>query len=698
MLPEEFLTLADAARLEGVDYDTIKKRVQRGTDQYITMEVQRLGRPMKLLAVASLSPKARRAWQRERGLAAQGRQTGPAQEAPPGGAERSETEMKRPWYVEVDHHWYIENYRDAYYKALALTEVVRELHNYTGADKTGFSARLAEQHGLTQRTLYRLGKEYLEGSLWAMKYEQLTGGNYDHLKVMALCRKPKDAGRFPSVSPEMKALIENIWFDKGFRSNRGTVTMLYDRLQEAALRAECACPSYQTVTRYINYLMEDKGGRTAAAYAEIGKREYMNRYMRKGLRDVCSLPVMGLVQGDEHTFDCWVSVRCPNGKTRPVRPVLVAWLEMRSRVIMGDIICEHPNAQILKQSMIKLVYGYGPPEYLLIDNGRDYTAREMTGRHRNDRGGLCFDSETIGFYRSLGVKDDMRALPYQPWVKAQIERFFGTVCGSFTKWLDSYTGTLTGSLTAGKIKKDVQGMHENGELLSLDAFYALWQKWVSEVYLRREHSGLRDDGERWIKPIELFENCPDRYERPAPPESYAEVLLMKAERCLVRNIGIKRWGNVYMADELCNYIKDYVDIRYNPEDKSKIICYTRDGKRICEAYAQQRLPVGYRLDDPAIGEHKRKQAAQIKREREKLAAWTTPFEDREPEEAASTARPVAGALEIGALTVKGERKVVALPADRQYREEQKARRQKPARSEYLDRRGAAALEKIKNLG
>lgn len=97
----------------------------------------------------------------------------------------------------------------------------------------------------------------------------------------------------------------------------------------------------------------------------------------------------------------------------------------------------------------------------------------------------------------------------------------------------------------------------------------------------------------------------------------------------------------------------------------------------------------------SISESRRRRSS---REREKLAAWTTPFEDREPEEAASTARPVAGALEIGALTVKGERKVVALPADRQYREEQKARRQKPARSEYLDRRGAAALEKIKNLG
>ena len=148
----EFVTLADAARLEEVNYHSLVVRIQRNPDQYVTMEVQRYGRPMKLLAAASLSPKARRAWQRERGLAAQERQTGPAQEAPTGGAEGSETEMKRPWYVEVDHHWYIENYRDAYYKALALTEIVRELHNYTGADKTEFSARLAEQHGLTQST------------------------------------------------------------------------------------------------------------------------------------------------------------------------------------------------------------------------------------------------------------------------------------------------------------------------------------------------------------------------------------------------------------------------------------------------------------------------------------------------------------------------------------------------------------------
>ncbi len=697
MLPtdsEGFVTLAEAARLEDIEYNTLVQRLKRSPEEFVTMEVQWYGKPMKLLAAASLSPKANRAWQRERRLTAQAAKE--QQPTPDPSKEEGEDELKRPWYVEVDHHWYIENYRDAYYKALALTEVVRELHNYTGADKTEFSARLAEQHSLTQRTLYRFAKQYLEGSMWAMKYEQLTGGNYDHLKVLALCRKPKDAGRFPSLTPEVKAAIENIWFDKEFRINQSTVAMLYSELEKATLNAECACPSYSTVARYVNHLMEDKGGRTAAVMAERGLRGYKNEIMRKGRRDISSIPVMGIVQGDEHTLDCWVSVDCGNGKTKPVRPVLVAWIEMRSRMIMGDVMCVHANSQTLKQSMLKLVYSYGAPEYLLIDNGKDYTAKEMTGRDRNDRGGLCFDSETVGFYRSLGIKDDMRTLPYEPWGKAQIERFFGTVCRMFTRWLASYTGTLTGSLTAGKVKKDIQKMHENGELLTLDAFYGLWQKWLHEVYMRREHGGLKEDGEQWTTPLGLFENCPERYERPAPPESYAEVLLMKAERCLVRNIGIKRWGNCYMADELCDYIKDYVDIRYNPEDKTRIICYTTHGKRICEAYAQARLPVGYRLNDPAIGEHKRKQAQQIKREREKLAAWTTPFEERKQEEAPR--RPVAGALEIGELTVKADRKVVALPLDRQYPQEQKAKRQKPARSEYLDRRGAAALEKLKNLG
>ena len=43
-------------------------------------------------------------------------------------------------------------------------------------------------------------------------------------------------------------------------------------------------------------------------------------------------------------------------------------------------------------------------------------------------------------------------LPYQPWDKP-IERFFSTVCSKFSKWFESYTGTLTGSKTYAKRQK-----------------------------------------------------------------------------------------------------------------------------------------------------------------------------------------------------------------------------------------------------
>ena len=82
-----------------------------------------------------------------------------------------------------------------------------------------------------------------------------------------------------------------------------------------------------------------------------------------------------------------------------------------------------------------------------MDNGKDYTAKTMTGQSRKKRNiEFEFDAETVGFYQSIGIEEVGRSLPYQPWDKP-IERFFSTVCSKFSKWLESYTGTLTGSKT-----------------------------------------------------------------------------------------------------------------------------------------------------------------------------------------------------------------------------------------------------------
>lgn len=623
-MAEVYVTLGEAAELERVKYNTMVKRVLRKQESFVTKteKSENGGKDVVLVAVSSLSKQARNAWKEREKLKSF------TEEFP----DKKEDEQKPevPWYVNTDVDWYIENYKERYYKAVELGNVVRKFLQYDEGDRTKYAEEFAQKYlGKGQRTLYRYTKAYLEASAWADKLEKEDGAGREFFKVLCLCRKPKETGCFPSIKPEVKQVIKNIWFNEDFARNQGTREMLYEKLTAIAnINKWEKIPSYQTVTRYISYLMEDEGMRNAWFLASRGTREYKNKVMVKGSRDTKGLQVMQIVMGDEHTFDCWVSYKQPNGKVIAIKPHLAAWVDMRSRVIMGDVMCKDANSDILKQSLLKMIYSEpgGVPEYLYIDNGKDYTAKTMTGRDRNDRSGMNFDNETMGFYKSIGIKDDHRALPYEPWSKGQIERFFRTVCNKFTRWMKSYTGTLTGSKTSDKVDKDIKRMLERGELLTLEEFYEKWHEWLTTVYMHTEHSGLKKMGETYKKPYDCFMN-EDRYFKAAPPKSYATMLMMKSENVLVRNIGITKWGYEYRSDELCDYIGRKVDIKYDPDDMAVLYVFDQKGKRICEAYCQELLQIAPKVTQKALEEHLKMQKRQQKRDRERLEEARRPFEE-----------------------------------------------------------------------
>ena len=526
--------------------------------------------------------------------------------------------------------------------------------------------------------------------------------------TLCLCRKPKETGCFPSIKPEVKQVIKNIWFNEDFARNQGTREMLYEKLTAIAninLKAGMTewekIPSYQTVVRYINYLMEDENMRNAYFLASRGTREYKNKVMVKGSRDTKGLQVMQIVMGDEHTFDCWVSYKQPNGKVIAIKPHLAAWVDMRSRVIMGDVLCKDANSDILKQSLLKMIYSEpgGVPEYLYIDNGKDYTAKTMTGRDRNDRSGLNFDNETQGFYKSIGIKDDHRALPYEPWSKGQIERFFRTVCNKFTRWMKSYTGTLTGSKTSDKVEKDIKRMLERGELLTLEEFYEKWHEWLTTVYMHTEHSGLKKMGETYKKPYDCFMN-EDRYFKAAPPKSYATMLMMKSENVLVRNIGITKWGYEYRSDELCDYIGRKVDIKYDPDDMAVLYVFDQKGKRICEAYCQELLQIAPKVTQKALEEHLKMQKRQQKRDRERLEEARRPFEELNEQYVGFNEATGGIDLMIGGKKQDKAAKVIAMPKDRTYQQGFRAEKREDDEqdSEYMSRQAENALKKLRAIG
>lgn len=683
-MQETYITLDEAARFEGIKYKTLAQRMARSPAQYKTRTEAREGggKELVLLSTASLSQKGRRAYRAHiRAM-----------------AEPEEAETAPPWYVGADLNGYIEEHRKQYHKAVELAREVQGFLNYAGEERTAYAEALAARLGISVGTLYRHGQSVMEANAWALRLEQEDGHARDYFRTLALCRKPRERSTFPSLTPEQRALIENIWFDPGFAANLHTTEALYTALlAQSAERGWENIPSLKTVQRYVKHLMSQPGVESAHYLAANGVREWKNAKMLKGKRDTSKLQVMEIVVGDEHTFDCWVQWTAPNGKVKAVRPVLVAWQEQRSRSIIGDVVCVKANGQTLKESLVKMIYTVGVPHALLIDNGKDYTSEEMTGQSRKERAiDFSFDPETEGFYQSIGIEDVRRALPYQPWVKS-IERFFGTVCDQFSKWFASYTGTLTGAKTYAKRRKDVPGMLERGELLTLEEFFDKWTWWKENVYHAKRHGGLAKLGEKWTKPGELFANG-ERYEKAVPPREYAAMLLMKSERAKVTAQGIQKHKRLYTDEALGLYEGQWVEVKWDIDNPTKLYVYALDGSKICEAHEAELLGMGRAADDEQISAHAAKQKRQYRTVRERLAELTTPYEDRE---APVGTRPSAavGGLD---LTIKAERpeKLVTLPTSRTYRAEAEDQRKKKKQrdNKFLNDKAGDALARLRAMG
>jgi putative transposase len=321
----------------------------------------------------------------------------------------------------------------------------------------------------------------------------------------------------------------------------------------------------------------------------------------------------------------------------------------------------------------------------------------MTGQNRKERKiEFQFDAETVGFYQSIGIQEVGRSLPYQPWDKP-IERLFKTVCDKFSRWFESYVGTLTGSKTYAKRQKDVERMLERGELLTMEEFFAAWTDWKNNKYHTREHRGLKDAGEKWVTPIEMYENGP-RYMKAAPPREYAAMLLMKADTARVGNQGITKFGTLYTDYELCHYIGQTVGIKWDIDDVTKLYVFDQEGRRICEAVSAELLQFGPHCSQAALERHLRDQKRQEREMREILDSMTRPYEARVMEEG----RPSDAVGKID-LTVKAARdpKIVSLPNDKEFRAEMAAGRQPKKKAgagdEFLNSKANDALSRLRAM-
>ena len=115
---EIYVTLDEAARLEDIKYHTLRQKVLRDTAGKFLTRTEKSeagGKDKVLVAVSSLSPKARKAYAQLQELQAQA----DIPDMVP------ETDTEEPWYVGVSLDWYIENFPEQYYKGVERGNAVR---------------------------------------------------------------------------------------------------------------------------------------------------------------------------------------------------------------------------------------------------------------------------------------------------------------------------------------------------------------------------------------------------------------------------------------------------------------------------------------------------------------------------------------------------------------------------------------------
>lgn len=345
------------------------------------------------------------------------------------------------------------------------------------------------------------------------------------------------------------------------------------------------------------------------ALGRSGEKTFDDLFLPKCRRDKPE-QVNAVWFGDHHIFDVFVDV----GNGKAARPWLTAWMDACSGCVVGWAISLKPNSDTIMESLalaIQKTKGsefFGVPQWLYVDNGKDYRCKRLEGD-----GGTEYEPGRINvdataenpLLKTLGI-GVTHAIPYRAWSKT-IERLFGLIEGEWIRGLPGYCGN-------GKEKKpeSLAADIRAGRLLTLENFIAYWVNAVLPQY----HNYKSDP--RGLSPLERYRSHEKaRTEMPSP----AILALAKSQRAerVVRTDGVFVRGRRYWDEALAGMVGQRVRLLYNQGDAPSVTVMGPAGF-ICEAMAAE----NFRL----IGEDRERlrnhMAMQARTKKEKMAALRLP--------------------------------------------------------------------------
>jgi transposase InsO family protein len=440
----------------------------------------------------------------------------------------------------------------------------------------------------------RLGRAVSVGTLYRKRKARMERG------AAALADR---RGRHGGRTKALDGIILEIFKDKYLDGRRHSVAQARN-FTELELKRRFAAGLIKELPKMPS---EATFHRAAAAipkplvmYYRHGRKAYIEQ-CEPYIRRLYDMAVNDYWVCDNHTFN--VFVRRDENDGSLIRPHLTAFIDARSRKLMGWHLTENPNSQATIYALRRGIRAFGKPANIYADNGREFTAHDVGGRGYRKKKSSPEDEPTILKNLDIGFRtaivENARAKP--------IERAFRTYDEQFSRLFESYTGRNILE------KPDAleKAVKRADRLPTMEEFARMVDVWVTERYNNAPHRG---EGMGGLSPNEV-------YEKYAPPkrevaEDELNLLLMRWSNKLKvgkNGVTLTLWGKKlqYSGLELWSgHFGEYVYVRYDPEDMSKARIYNLDEVFICEAELE--TPLGYAATREEIAREQAKKRAYTK--------------------------------------------------------------------------------------
>lgn len=389
--------------------------------------------------------------------------------------------------------------------------------------------------------------------------------------------------RLPHLAPRHRAVQRKVvradfdeeafdWLKSDYlRLERPSFSSCYRRVMRVAREKGWVLAPERTMRRYLDARVSQPVQVLARMGSEALKRMYPPQ-----VRDKTALHALEVVNGDVHMFD--TLVEWP-GVEKPVRPQMVAFQDVFSGRILSWRLDLTANSEAVKLAAGDMIEDWGIPEHVVLDNGREFAAKLITGGAQTRFRFHVLEDDIPGLFVALGCEIHW-ATPYAGQSKP-IERAFRDMCDTIAKD-PRFAGAWAGN------RPDAKPENYGSRAVPLEVFMRVVAEGIEEHNLRQ---GRRSEVAWGRSFAEVFDESYERSPIRKATEAQRRLWLMgvKGVKADARTGRVKLMGNEYWSDWMHEIAGDRVIVRFDPADlHAGVHVYAADNRYLGAAECLQK--------------------------------------------------------------------------------------------------------------